>query len=116
MKKFACFFRVSLVIGLGSMASRCWAAATPDAAPYRLLSTNQVSGIGPIDYVSADNDGRRLYVPRGSLILAFDLDTLQPVGQIPNSGGHGVAVDPKTHHGFSSSGPVCMFDTPRLWP
>jgi DNA-binding beta-propeller fold protein YncE len=71
-------------------------------------------GTGGIDYVYADNDGRRLYVPRGGQILAFDLDTLKSVGALTNTGGHGVAVDPKSHHGFSSSSPVSMFDTRSL--
>ena len=56
--------------------------------------------------------------PRGSQILAFDLDTGALVGSntIPGGGraGHGVAVDPKTHHGFSSSGPIRMFDTKTM--
>ena len=47
-------------------------------------------------------------------ITVFDLDTLEPVGEIPNTGGNGVAVDPKSGHGFSSSGPVSMFDTKTL--
>jgi len=71
-------------------------------------------GTGGIDYVYADNDGRRLYVPRGNQILVFDLDTLKSVGAITNSGGHGVAVDPKTHHGFSSRNPLTMFDSATL--
>ncbi len=71
-------------------------------------------GAGGIDYVYADNDGRRLYVPRGGQILAFDLDTFKSVGAITNTGGHGVAVDPRSHHGFSSSGPVSMFDAKTL--
>jgi len=71
-------------------------------------------GCWGIDYVYADNDGRRLYVPRGGQILVFDLDTLKAVGAITNSGGHGVAVDPKSHHGFSSRNPITMFDTTTL--
>jgi DNA-binding beta-propeller fold protein YncE len=90
---------------------------TPSASaaePYKILNSSQTMGTGGIDYVYADNDGRRLYVPRGGQILVFDLDTLKPVGAITNSGGHGVAVDPKSHHGFSSSNPVSMFDTTTL--
>jgi DNA-binding beta-propeller fold protein YncE len=44
----------------------------------------------------------------------FNLDTLEPVGEIPDTGGNGVAVDPKSGHGFSSSKPVSMFDTKTL--
>ncbi|MGA2176311.1 MAG: hypothetical protein ABSH38_15145 [Verrucomicrobiota bacterium] len=84
------------------------------AEPYRIVNSSQTMGTGGIDYVYADSEGRRLYVPRGNQILAFDLDTLKSVGAITNAGGHGVAVDPKSHHGFSSSGPVTMFDTETL--
>ncbi len=84
------------------------------AEPYKIISSTQTMGTGGIDYVYADNKGRRLYVPRGSQVLVFDLDTLKPVGAVTNSGGHGVAVDPKSHHGFSSRNPITMFDTKTL--
>jgi DNA-binding beta-propeller fold protein YncE len=84
------------------------------AEPYKIVASSQTMGTGGIDYVYADNDGGKIYVPRGNQILAFDLDTLKPAGAITNAGGHGVAVDPKSHHGFSSSGPICMFDTQTL--
>jgi DNA-binding beta-propeller fold protein YncE len=45
----------------------------------------------------------------------FDLDTLKPAGEIPDTNGvHGVAVDPKSGHGFTSSSPIVMFDTKTL--
>jgi DNA-binding beta-propeller fold protein YncE len=84
------------------------------ADTYKIVNSSQTMGTGGIDYVYADNDGRRLYVPRGNQILVFDLDTLKSVGEVKQSGGHGVAVDPKTHHGFSSRNPVTMFDTTTL--
>jgi DNA-binding beta-propeller fold protein YncE len=71
-------------------------------------------GAGGIDYVYADNDNRRLYVPRGNQILTFDLDTLKPNGSITNARAHGVAVDPKSEHGFCSSSPVVMWDAKTL--
>ncbi len=71
-------------------------------------------GTGGIDYVYADNDGRRVYVPRGGQTYVFDLDTHKLIGAITNISGHGVAVDPESHHGFSSSGAVGMFDTQTL--
>jgi DNA-binding beta-propeller fold protein YncE len=42
------------------------------------------------------------------------LDTLEHVGDIPSISAHGVAVDPKSGHGFASSKPVAMFDTKTL--
>ena len=100
--------------------------------PYKVLKTVKVGGEGGFDYIYADVAGRRLYIPRGGQrgapatdttpavaatpgrITIFDLDTIAPVGEIPDTGGNGVAVDPKSGHGFSSSGPVSMFDTKTM--
>src|SRR5215813_10253854 len=82
--------------------------------PYKILKTSQTMGTGGIDYVFADSDGRKLYVPRGGEVLAFDLDTLKSAGSIPNARARGVAVDPRSHHGFCSSSPVVMWDTKTL--
>jgi len=71
-------------------------------------------GTGGIDYVYADNENRRLYVPRGSEVLVFDLDTLKSAGSIANARARGVAVDPKAQHGFCSSSPVVMWDAKTL--
>lgn len=82
--------------------------------PYRVLDTTQVLGTGGTDYVYADSAGRRVYVPRGDQTLVFDLDTHKHLGSITNISGHGVAVDTQSHHGFSSSKPLGMFDTQTL--
>ena len=101
----------SLTLGLGLLASP---ALAQTAAPYKVLATTQLMGSGGTDYVYADNAGRRVYVPRGGNTFVFDLDRHQYIGCITNIGGHGVAVDPASHHGFSSSNPVGMFDTVTL--
>jgi DNA-binding beta-propeller fold protein YncE len=85
--------------------------------PYKVLKTAKVGGEGGFDYVYADATGRRLYIPRtgpAPRIAVFDLDTLEPVGEIPNASARGAAVDPKSGHGFSSSKPVVMWDTKTL--
>lgn len=88
------------------------------AGPYKVLKTAKVGGEGGFDYVYADSDGRRLYIPRparsSARITVFDLDTLAPVGEIPNANARGAAVDPRSHHGFVSSKPVVMFDSKTL--
>src|SRR5258707_161126 len=89
------------------------------AEPYKVVNTAKVGGEGGFDYVFADADGRRLYIPRSggttSRVAVYDLDTLKSVGEIPKTNGvHGVAVDPKSNHGFTSSKPVVMFDTKTL--
>ena len=97
-----------------AFSSASFAQTTPSPKPYKVLNTAQVMGTGGIDYVYADSDGRRLYVPRGDQVLVFDLDTLKSVGAIPNARARGAAVDPKSHHGFCSSSPVVMWDTRTL--
>ena len=95
--------------------SLCSTCLTAEALkPYSIVNTAQFMGAGGIDYVYADSDARRLYVPRGNTVLVFDLDTLKSAGEIADTGGRGVAVDPKSFHGFSSSRPVSMFDTKTL--
>jgi DNA-binding beta-propeller fold protein YncE len=79
-----------------------------------VLDTTQLMGNGGIDYVYADNDGRRVYVPRGGNTFVFDLDRHKYIGTVTNIGGHGVAIDTATHHGFSSSNPPGMFDTETM--
>jgi DNA-binding beta-propeller fold protein YncE len=109
--------RILVLTAIGALAARGLAQTTPAASaakPYKIVNTAQTMGTGGIDYVYADNDGRRLYVPRGTQILVFDLDTLKSAGTIPNARARGVAVDPKSNHGFCSSSPVVMWDTKTL--
>jgi DNA-binding beta-propeller fold protein YncE len=102
----------------------------PSSMPYRVLKSARVGGEGGWDYIYADTDGRRLYIPRGATrevpatdgkaavppigarLTIFNLDTLESAGEIPGVGGNGTAVDSKTGHGFTSDHPqVSMFDT-----
>ena len=109
--RLSCVF---LVVAIGLSASQGLAQTSSTPKPYKIVNTAQIMGSGGIDYVYADNDGRGLYVPRGSQVLVFDLDTLKSVGAITNARARGVAVDPKSHHGFCSSSPVVMWDTKTL--
>ncbi|MDB5301769.1 MAG: hypothetical protein JWO87_3432 [Phycisphaerales bacterium] len=111
---------VSAVV-VGLLASFGFSEQASTHQPYKLVKTVKVGGEGGWDYVYADSAGRRLYIPRtgrgSGRVTVFDLDSLKSVGEIPNTNGvHGVAVDPKTHHGFTSSNPVVMFDTQTLAP
>jgi DNA-binding beta-propeller fold protein YncE len=107
----------AFVLGIGMCVTIVAAQDAPSmsAGPYKVLNTVTVGGDGGWDYVYADSDSRRLYIPRGNRVTVFDLDTLKPVGEIPNTNNvHGVAVDAKSGHGFTSSRPVVMFDTKTL--
>ncbi len=102
---------VVTVCALGQVA----APAPATGGSYKVIQKAAVGGSGGFDYVYADSDGRKLYVPRGNRVEAYDLDTLKSVGTItPTNGVHGAAVDPKTKHGFCSSNPVVMWDTDTL--
>jgi YVTN family beta-propeller protein len=105
-------------LGITILATTGWAQQNPAAAPYKVVKTLKIGGAGGFDYVYADVDGRRLYIPRpaatGAKITVFDLDSLSPVGEIGNANARGVAVDPQSHHGFGSSKPVVMWDTKTL--
>src|SRR5579859_1916297 len=106
--------RSGIVAALGIATSVLSVEQTSAAEPYKILKTTQTMGTGGIDYVYADNDNRRLYVPRGEQVLVFDLDTLKSAGTIPKARARGVAVDPKSQHGFCSSSPVVMWDAKTL--
>src|SRR5436190_24075629 len=87
--------------------------AEPRAAEYKVEKTAKVGGDGGFDYVYADSEGRRLYVARSGpapRVNVFNLDTLEPAGEIANTNARGAATDAKSHHGFASSKPVAMWD------
>ncbi len=116
MPRFPVLCAATVLLALPSAAPAQNSEAT---GPYHVIRTAKVGGEGGFDYVNVDVDGRRLYIARrgaGARITVFDLDTLQQVGEIPNTNAHGAVVDPKTNHGFASSKPVLMFDAKTLQP
>src|ERR1022692_2241400 len=117
--------RLCLVIAMGIaiVAFLGLAQQAPSTGPYSVLKTAKVGGDGGFDYIYADSDGRRLYIPRGATqganplpgrVTVFDLDTLAPVGEVANVRANGAVVDAKSGHGFASSKPVAMWDTKTL--
>ena len=94
------------------------------AGPYKVLKRANVGGEGGWDYIYADVADRRLFIPRGASparagvpaagnrIMAYDLDTLAPVGEIPDTGGQGVAVCP-SGNAFASSHPQLSMFNPK---
>lgn len=84
--------------------------------PYKVAKVVKIGGEGTFDTAFADVEERRLYIPRKNpgRITVFDLDTLEPAGEIPGAAANGVVVDPKSGHGFASSQPVAMWDTKTL--
>jgi DNA-binding beta-propeller fold protein YncE len=104
--------KLFLALALVSLAGSVHAAG-----PYKVLRVAKVGGAGGFDYVYADAAGRKLYIPRsgsGARITVFNLDTLQPAGEIPNASAHGVAVSTRSNYGFATSKPVVMWDATSL--
>jgi hypothetical protein len=112
MRNFGLLLGGGIVILLASLAPQ-WASAQ---GPYKLSKVVKVGGEGTFDTAFADVDGRRLYIPRKNpgRITVFNLDTLDPAGEIPDAAANGVVIDPKSGHGFASSKPVVMWDTKTL--
>jgi DNA-binding beta-propeller fold protein YncE len=89
----------------------------PAAGPNKILKLARVGGAGGFDYIFADVDARRLYTPRSGAmghLAVWNLDTLGPVGDIPAVMSGGAVVDPKSHHGFSTTKPLTMWDSNTL--
>jgi hypothetical protein len=108
-------FCPAVALGIAMFAS----VGLAQDGPYKVLKTAKVGGVGFYDYVQADVGARRLYIARpGPMprIAVYNLDTLESVGEIPNTSAHGAVVDPKSGHGFATSKPVLMFDAKTLMP
>jgi hypothetical protein len=115
MRRFC--LAVVLAAAIAMLGSTGLAQHDPTAGPYKVLKTAKVGGEGGFDYISADVEGRRLYVPRNGpmgQLMVFNLDTLEPAGSIAGVKSGGAAVDPKSHHGFSTTKPVTMWDSKTL--
>jgi hypothetical protein len=109
--------RLCFAAGIAMLATIGLAQQAPTAGPYKVLRTAKVGGEGGFDYVWADSVARRLYIPRSGpagRVTVFNLDTLEPAGEIPGVNGHGAVVDPKSNHGFVTSKPFQMFDSKTL--
>ena len=85
---------------------------------YHVVKSLKVGGEGGWDYLTADSEGRRLYVSRGSHVMVFDMDRDSLIADIPNTPGvHGVALARRLNRGFTSNGrdsSVTAFDLQTL--
>jgi DNA-binding beta-propeller fold protein YncE len=94
-------------------------AQQEDPNSYKVIKSVRVGGEGGFDYLSADVEARRLYVPRNGpagRLTVWDLDTLAAVGEIPGVSAGGAVADSKSGHGFSTTMPVTMWDAKTLKP
>jgi DNA-binding beta-propeller fold protein YncE len=111
------------VVGLLAAALLIFSSVGLRGAPQKSGGYHQVKRI-PIpgdtgwDYIAADTDGRRLYVPHGTEVVVINMDSRAIVGSITGPRDtHGVAVAAEFGHGFISAtdpGSVTMFDLKTL--
>ncbi len=126
-------FVLFTALAFGTHPSAASAQQPASEGPYKVLTRAKVGGEGGTDYIYANPTDRRLYITRNAVravpptdttpgreavagrVTVFDLETLKPLGEIPNGGGNGATVDAKTGHGFASSRPnLTMFDTKSM--
>ena len=78
-----------LAASLMMSASLGLSQEAPTAGSYKVLKTAKIGGEGGYDYIFADVEGRRLYIPRGGTtgqLTVFNLDTLEPAARLLMSG------------------------------
>lgn len=115
MRSFWSVFVPAIAIPL--LAPMAFARPASDSSSYKVLKTARVGGEGGFDYIFADVAARRLYIPRSGpmgQLTVFNLDTLEPLGTIASVKAGGAVVDPKSHHGFSTTKPITMWDANTL--
>ena len=88
------------------------------AVGYRVVKRIAIPGDTGWDYITADTEGRRLYVPHDTEVIVLDLDTGATIGKITGpKDAHGVAVARDVARGFVSAsdpGSVTIFDLKTL--
>src|SRR5579863_3354309 len=105
--------RTVLLLAIALLLQSTSRAQSQFDGPYKVMRIQLVGGDGGFDYVTADSEGRNLFVARSGPsghIGVFNLDSLAQIGDIPGVSAHGAAVDSFTGHGFATSKPVTMFD------
>jgi hypothetical protein len=87
------------VLGLALLAALASTLAAADS--YYVIKRIPIPADSGWDYITADTEGRRLYVPHGTEVVLLDLDSGAIVGKITGQKGvHGVAVAQEFGHGF----------------
>jgi YVTN family beta-propeller protein len=85
---------------------------------YSVIKKIAITGQGSWDYLTVDEDARRLYVSHGTQVEVLDVDSGAIVGKIENTQGvHGIAIAPDIGRGFVSDGQsstVTIFDLKTL--
>jgi DNA-binding beta-propeller fold protein YncE len=105
---------VAFVLLAATAIPRAFAAGTD----YKVVATWKLGGDGGWDYLTADSQGRRLFIARATRVMVVDMESGKQIGEISDTPGvHGVALVPALGRGFTSNGgedKVSVFDLKTL--
>ena len=95
------------------------AATLLPAADMKITAKFPIPGpVGGWDYVTIDEQARRLYISHATQVEVLDIDSGKSIGSIVDTPGvHGIAVVTKAKHGFTTNGrenKLSMFDLATL--
>ncbi len=103
---------------VGAIAASFALVATLAAADqYHLIKKIPIAGDYGWDYLTADSEGRRLYVSHDREVVVLDLDSGALIGKIPGKSVHGIAIAKDFGRGFiscSDPGSIVIFDLKTL--
>ncbi len=87
---------------------------------FQLIKKTVIGGEGGWDYLSVDEQNRKLYVSHSKLVEVLNADTHEKIGSIADlQGVHGVIAVPKSGRGITTNGrsnSVTIFDLKTLKP
>src|SRR5208337_2296141 len=96
------------------------AAQDATGSGYHKTQEILLGGDGGWDYLTFDQDARRLYISRSGQVIVFDPDSGEGVGTVSDTPGvHGIAIAPALGTGYTSNGrdgTVTVFDLHSLRP
>lgn len=104
--------------GLMLLLTGALAVAAGAQTPTFSVSKVNIGGEGGTDYLTADPAAGRLFVSRQSHVMVLESATGRVLGDLSDMpGNHGIALAPKSNHGFVTNGgdsTVTMFDLKTL--
>jgi DNA-binding beta-propeller fold protein YncE len=107
------------VLLASAMTACAGLAGAQSAAPqYRLAQEIPLPGDDGWDYLTVDASAQRLFVSHGTHVTVVATDTLQVIGEVPDTPGvHGIALAPELGRAYASAGragTIVMFDLKTL--
>src|SRR5579859_1274613 len=99
MKRFKLVLCLAALAGLAGGVS----AQDADGSSYKILQKVSLPGDGGFDFLTVDNDSRRVYISHNDSIQVLDADTMKLIGtvnKVPHP--HGVVFLPDLGKGYAT--------------